>query len=259
MRGAPLDLFSALIAGCGLLLLVASPPFVAAQDEHSAAEITSSEEAESLQSSATQSEHGAAEAAGEEDTSTEHASGHAAGHHDPFDLSHVNAAPMLEDPSELRSDLAIWTVVVFGCLLLLLVKFAWGPVIAGLDKRESAIADRIDEAKQSAEQAAQQLAQYEAKLAAAGEETRQLLAQARHDAEATAERIRTQAQQDAERERQRAVEDITNAKNVALQEMTQHSVDLATAMAGRMLQRQLNPEDHSQLIREALEQLPSRN
>ena len=111
----------------------------------------------------------------------------------------------------------------------------------------------------SADKAAAQLAQYEARLAAASEEARQIVADARRDAEQAAERIRTEAQQDSERERQRAVEDIAHAKNAALQEMTERSVDLATLMACRMLQRQLKPEDHSQLIREALEQLPNPN
>lgn len=183
----------------------------------------------------------------------------AAGHHDSTDLGHQNAGPKLEDPSLLKSDLALWTLVVFGCLLAVLAKFAWGPIVAGLDRREAAIAAQIDDAKKSAEQAAIQLQQYQAQLAAAGDEARQILAEGRRDAEVAAERVRSEAQQAAERERQRAVADIANAKNAALQEMTERSVDLATLMAGRMLQRQLNPEDHSQLIREALEQLPSQN
>ena len=41
--------------------------------------------------------------------------------------------------------------------------------------------------------------------------------------------------------------------------MTRKSVDLATVMASRIVRRQLQPEDQAQLIREALDQLPSRN
>ena len=179
--------------------------------------------------------------------------------HDPFDLGHQNATADLEDVMSFKTDLAIWSFVIFFCLLALLGKFAWGPITAGLDQREASIAAMIDEANQRNEAAAAQLKEYEAQLAAAGEEARGIVIQARQDAEAACERVRDEAQQDAERQRQRAVEDIANAKNSALQEMTERSVDLATSMAGRMLQRQLNSEDQSELIREALEQLPSRN
>jgi F-type H+-transporting ATPase subunit b len=187
-----------------------------------------------------------------------HGGGHDA-HHDPTDLSHLNAGPQLNDPSQFRSDLAIWTFVVFFCLLLILGKFAWGPVMSGLDQREESIAAMIEEAKQGQEKAAEQLKQYEAKLAAAGEEARELVAQARKDAESAKDRIVAEAQAAADRQRQRAIEDIRVAKNVALQEMTEKSVDLAVSLAGRIVRQQLKAEDHSQLIREAMDQLPSRN
>ena len=41
--------------------------------------------------------------------------------------------------------------------------------------------------------------------------------------------------------------------------MTEKSVDLAVNLAGRIVRQQLKAEDHSQLIREAMDQLPSRN
>ena len=57
----------------------------------------------------------------------------------------------------------------------------------GLEARERGIAANIEEAKRSAEMAAAQLRQYEAKLAAATEESREILNQARKDAEAARE------------------------------------------------------------------------
>ncbi|MDA1052284.1 MAG: F0F1 ATP synthase subunit B [Planctomycetota bacterium] len=184
---------------------------------------------------------------------------HGDAHHAPHDLSHQNATSSLNDSLEVRSDLAIWTFVVFIFLLAVLGKFAWGPVMLGLEKREQSIAAMIDEAKRGQEQAAEQLKQYEAQLAAASEEARELVTQARKDAETAKDRILAEAQQAADRQRQRAVEDIQVAKNVALQEITKTSVDLAVNLAGRIVRQQLKAEDHSQLIREAMDQLPSRN
>ena len=180
-------------------------------------------------------------------------------HGDPYDLSHQNASKSLEDPSEFKSDLAIWTFVVFICLSALLLKFAWRPVMEGLEKREHSIASMIHDAKTSAEKATEQLRQYEAQLAAASAEAQRMIARAQKDAEATKEQIVSEARTAARKERERAVADIENAKNSALQEMTSRSVDLAMLMAGRIVRRQLKPEDQSQLIRETLDQLPGRN
>ena len=41
-----------------------------------------------------------------------HTEGHG-GHHDPYDLSHQNAGPKLDDPSQWKSDLALASLVVF--------------------------------------------------------------------------------------------------------------------------------------------------
>jgi F-type H+-transporting ATPase subunit b len=180
-------------------------------------------------------------------------------HHDPTDLSHQNASAQIEAPVQWKTDLAVATLLVFLCLLLLLGKFAWQPIMEGLERRENAIAANIEEARRSADKAALQLRQYEAKLAAATDEAREIVGQARKDADAARERILAEAQEAALRERQRAVEDISMAKNAAIQEMTQRSVDLAVTLAGRLVRKQLSRDDHAQLIREVLDQFPSKN
>lgn len=225
------------------------------------AEIESESELEKAGDSHSSPSEVAEKETGEGHTADEHeADGHGdEGHGDPHDLSHVNATDAMNSPQEFKSDLAIWTFVVFLCLLAVLGKFAWGPIMAGLEKREQSIAAMVEEAKQSQEKAAEQLKQYEAKIAAAGEESREIVAQARKDAEAAGERIVAAAEVAAEKQRERAVADITNAKNAALEEIKTEGVGLAVQLAGRIVRRELNAKDHSQLIDEALKQLPSRN
>ena len=222
--------------------------------------VVAQEKAAPAQPEAAGAEKGTAHAAPVEPAGSHSAAqDHAGGHHDPTDLSHQNSTPGLTSPIDWRSDSAVATLLIFLCLLALLLKFAWGPIMEGLEARERSIASSIEEAKRSAEKAAEQLRQYELKLAAATDEARGILDQARKDAESVKDRIVAEAQQAASRERQKAVADINSAKNVALQEMTQKSVDLAVALAGRLIRKQLRPEDHAQLIREMVEQFPSRN
>lgn len=194
---------------------------------------------------------------GEDD---DHGHGGHGGHgHNEHDLSHGNAGEMLEKPNELRTELAVYSFVVFFCLMLLLMTFAWKPINEALAKREETIASSIEEAKQAATKGEEMLKQYEAKLAAAAEETREIVAQAKRDAEATKERIVTEAKEAAARERERAVEDIQRAKDVAIQELAAKSVDTAVALAGRMLRKEVDSKAHNDLIEDALAQFPSQN
>jgi F-type H+-transporting ATPase subunit b len=64
------------------------------------------------------------------------------------------------NPLEFKSDLALWTAVVFLLLMLLLWKFAWGPLADGLDKREKHVADQIAQANDANQKAKDLLVEY---------------------------------------------------------------------------------------------------
>lgn len=163
------------------------------------------------------------------------------------------------NPLTIDPDLAWFTLVVFVVLLLVLTKFAWKPLLAGLERREQAIANMIDEAKRSQEAAQQRLEAYEQKLAAAAAEAHSILTQARREATTAGEQLIGQAREEANRERQRALADIDAAKNAAIQQIAEQSANLAFTLARKLIHKELKPEDHTALIRESLEQFPSEN
>jgi F-type H+-transporting ATPase subunit b len=181
------------------------------------------------------------------------------GAHDPTNLSEGNASASLPSPADMRFDLAIYTFVVFLILLAILYKFAWGPIARGLDQREETIARQIEEARLASEKAARQLQEYEARLAAATEEARQIVGQSRKDAETAKDKIMAEARELSQKERERAVADITSAKNQALAEIAQKSVSTAVSLAGKIIRREVKPQDHEQLIGEALGQFTKLN
>lgn len=190
----------------------------------------------------------------------EHGAEHkTASHGNDFDLGHANAGPAQGSPEEFKGDLSIYTFVVFLLLLAILGKFAWRPIMSGLEKREQSIAHMIDEAKENQHKTQEALKQYEAKLAAATEETRLMLAQARQDAEVAKEKIIAEAQVAAQRERDKSLAEIRAAKEGALREMAEKSVDTAFALAGRVLHKEIRPADHTALIAESLAKFPSQN
>lgn len=184
---------------------------------------------------------------------------HSEAGHNEHDLTHANAGDQLESPAEFQADLAIWTFVVFVVLLIVLGKFAWGPITHALDERERVIADSIASAERLHAEAAAKLTDYEKQIQGAKDEVRELLERGRREAEAQGQTIVANAQAAAARESERARAEIEAAKNQALGELAQKSVDTAVSLAGQIVRRSITPADHAQLIQDAVEQFPSRN
>lgn len=172
------------------------------------------------------------------------------------DKSHSGGGDALLDPIEVRHDLALWSFVVFALLLLILWKFAWGPITEALDQREQGIADKIEEAKRNAEASEQRLAEYEASISGAAQEVRDMIDKAKREGEVQKQEILSEAQAAAADEKDRALRAIAAAKDVALGQIAQKSVDEAFALAGKIVRRELQTTDHAHLIQETLEQFP---
>ena len=156
------------------------------------------------------------------------------------------------DPLLFDVDLAICTAIVFLLTLIILRKFAWGPISAGLEKREQSIADNIATAENAAEEARKLTAHYEAKLAGAADEVRAIIEEARRNAEHTGQQIVEKAQAKATEEGQRLIHEVEQAKRAALREISDRGADLAISLAGKIVSKELRAEDHTALIRNDL-------
>jgi F-type H+-transporting ATPase subunit b len=161
------------------------------------------------------------------------------------------------DPLSVDPDLALWTLVVFIVLLFVLKKFAWGPILQALEGREQNIANHIADAERIHQEAKALLAQYEQKLAAAASEVREMMEQARRDAELARQTILAEAKAGAEAERVRALHEIESATDAALESLSERSAQLAVELAGKILKFKLTSDDHARLVQEALAKFPA--
>ena len=163
-----------------------------------------------------------------------------------------------ESPAWFQTDLAVWSFAVFLALLGLLTKFAWKPIMQGLEKREEGIARQIAETKAANEEAKRMLVSYERRLAEASEEVRGMLEEARRDAESTKQSIVAEARKAAEDERNRAKHEIRLAKDDALSQIAEKAGHLAVEVAGKFLRERLGPDEQARLVRESVAGLSSR-
>lgn len=159
------------------------------------------------------------------------------------------------NPLGFDPDLAIFTAIVFLVLFWFLSKFAWPQISAALVEREKKIEDQIAAATAKHEEAKRLLAEHEAKLAAAAGDVRALLEEARRDADHTRKAIEAQGHQAAQDELARAIREIGRAKDGAIEELAKSSANVAVEMAKHVVQQRITPEEHSALVRRALDRL----
>ncbi|NLE36979.1 MAG: F0F1 ATP synthase subunit B [Pirellulaceae bacterium] len=172
-----------------------------------------------------------------------------AGHSSP--PGHPHDTPNL-NPLEWQSDLALWTGMVFVVLFLVLRKYAWKPIADGLDKREKGIASEISQAAQANRDAKQLLAEYQRKLDSAADEVRQMLQQARREADRAGQEIVEAARRDAKAEQDKALADIDQARDEAMGDLARRGAELAVELAGKIVKNELRPNDHLDLVRQAV-------
>jgi F-type H+-transporting ATPase subunit b len=152
-------------------------------------------------------------------------------------------------------DLAIWTVVVFLVLLFVLGRFAWKPMLEGLDRREQSIHGAMEEAKAAREEATRLREQLQAEINKVNEQVRQMMDKARQDAERAAAEVVAKGKADVQAERDRLHREMDTARDQALQQIWEQAARLATLISAKTIRRQLTDDDHRQMIDESLNEL----
>jgi F-type H+-transporting ATPase subunit b len=165
-------------------------------------------------------------------------------------------APLLPDPTSRETQLqALWVVIIFIVLLVILYPTAWRSVLAGLKKREERIRQDIADAEAARAKAQATLTEYNQQLATAENKIRDMLAKATADGERIATNLRMQAQTESEEIKNRANREIESAKNQALAEVYEQTANLATSVAEKILRRNLNADDQRDLVTRSLDQV----
>ena len=174
----------------------------------------------------------------------------------------LSAAPILASegggqggPFEGNIGNALWTLVIFGLVVLVLGKFAWKPILGGLQQREEFIRASLTQAKADREAAEARLKEYSDKLISARAEATAIVEEARRDSEALKRRFQEETQVEANRTIERARREIKIAQETAVKELYVLTARLTTDVAGKILEREIQPADHERLIRDSIRAL----
>jgi len=151
--------------------------------------------------------------------------------------------------------MAVWSIIVFGILLIVLGKFAWKPILAGLQQREKFITDSLESAKHEREQAEKLLKQYTEQIEHARVEATAIVEEGKRDAEAVRRRIHEDAKKEADEMVARAKREIAIARDDAVKALYERTLDLATDVAGKIIRRKVSGDDHRDLLNESLAEM----
>lgn len=148
-------------------------------------------------------------------------------------------------------------IIVFVVVLAVLSLKVWPAILKGLKDREEKIRNEIESAELARKQAKDALEQYNKSLAEARAEAQKLLDQTRAQQAALAAELKAKADVELSALREKAMKDIAAAKQAAVSEIYAEAANLASAVAGKILKREINPADQRRLVEESIAQLKS--
>ncbi|MBR2798908.1 MAG: F0F1 ATP synthase subunit B [Clostridia bacterium] len=147
-----------------------------------------------------------------------------------------------------------WTIIFQICNLLILLalvrKFLWKRVMAVLEARQQQIDGIYDAAGKDRREAAQMKEDYTARLSNARDEADRLVKNAVDTAHNRGDAIVNDAKKEAAHLKQKAEQDIEQEKRKAYSELMGEISGMAADIAGRMVEREINPKDHRELVEE---------
>lgn len=154
--------------------------------------------------------------------------------------------------------LAVWTIVTFVIVLLVLRRYAWKPILTSMEAREAGIRRLIDDAEAARVEADRLLEEYNRRLAEAREEGRRVVAEAKEAAERVRAETLDRARAEAEAIVARTGTEIDLERKKALAEIRTRAVDLAIRAAERVLEESLDDQRHRRVAEEYLREIEAR-
>ncbi len=159
--------------------------------------------------------------------------------------------------TDLNPGLTLWTAITFLVLLVVLSKFAWGPIVSMLNERERTIRDAIDAAKKERAEAERLLSEQKASLAKAQREAADLARRNQQEVEALRQELTAKARKEADELVAGARRQITEEVQKAKGELKAHVADLAIEAASRLVKANLDDKAQRALVEEYIAQLPA--
>ena len=163
----------------------------------------------------------------------------------------VAANPLIE----VRPGLMIWTIICFLVVLVVLKKYAFGPIQQMIDTRRESIQQAIAEADNAREEARKLLEEHRKLIGQAKSESEEILGEARRVADAQRDRVKQETEEDRRRRLEETRRQIEQATAQALGQIRDEVGKLSLLAAEKITRKSLTDGDQQRLIDEALAEI----
>jgi F-type H+-transporting ATPase subunit b len=145
-------------------------------------------------------------------------------------------------------DELVWGTISFIVVAVVLSKYAFPALRAGIEKREQTIQSKLEEAENARNEAQKQLDDYRKQLAEARSEGNRIIEEARQSAEQVRNDITAKAEAEAEQIVARAQEQIEAERNRTVTELQSTIAELSIQLAEKVVGRSLDGGSQKELV-----------
>ena len=150
--------------------------------------------------------------------------------------------------SEFSIGLFFWQSMIFIGLIFLLRKYAWGPILSAVNERETSIKDALDSAEAARKEMETLQTDNQRILKEARAEKEVMLKEARNTRADLINTAKEEAKVEAEKIIIQAQEAIQNEKRAAINELKKQVASIATNIAEKVLQKELESNDKQERL-----------
>jgi F-type H+-transporting ATPase subunit b len=149
--------------------------------------------------------------------------------------------------SPVSGAMFFWFLTIFVVAALILKKYAFGPILDGLDAREEEIARSLENADRLERELATLDATVQAKLDSTEDKVRELIDSGREAAREAAKVIEAKAREEAQIQRENALREIASAQGKAENALRQTSAETAVELTVKLLNKELDSKARKEL------------
>jgi F-type H+-transporting ATPase subunit b len=172
-------------------------------------------------------------------------------------LTSISTAPLASSSWLISPNvgLMIWTFVVFGISLFILIKAVFPRITAALDERRASIDDSIDAAEHTRQAAEKVLSEYRERLKEARAQADEIVQRARETADTHEHEAKARGQEIVAEAARRGERDIEAATRRALDDIRREVADLTVMATEKVTRKTLDEADQRRLVEDALSEL----
>jgi F-type H+-transporting ATPase subunit b len=148
----------------------------------------------------------------------------------------------------------LFSLFTFVILLLLLRRFAWGPIVEQMRKRENHISNEIETAENHRQEAEKYLEEQRVEMEKAREEAQSIIETSRKTAQEQSKEIIRESHEEANRMKDNALADITREREQAVEALRAQVGQLSVLIATKIIEKELDEEEQEKLIQEYVQE-----